>query len=49
MSETSKGMGVGKENSQYGTCWITKNGTNKKIKKEEIDKWYKIGWVKGRK
>ena len=30
MSENKKGSGVGKENSQFGTCWITKNGENKK-------------------
>ena len=49
MSESSKGIGLGRENSQYGTCWITKNGVNKKIKKEKIDKWLNNGWVKGRK
>jgi len=36
MSESSKGMGSGKSNSQYGTCWITDGTKNKKIKKEEI-------------
>jgi hypothetical protein len=34
MSESSKGTGIGETNSQYGTCWITKDGLNKKIKKE---------------
>ena len=41
--------GTGKTNSQYGTCWITMDGTNKKIKKEELDSYLAIGWVKGRK
>ncbi len=49
MSETRKGTGIGKNNSQYGTCWITNNGENKKIKKEEIKRYIKKGWVKGRK
>lgn len=39
---------LGSKNSQYGTCWITKEGVNKKIKKEDLDKWISEGWVKGR-
>ena len=49
MSLSSKGIGLGKSNSQYGTCWITLNNINKKIKKCEIDYYLKIGWLKGRK
>ncbi|CAG7580381.1 MAG: homing endonuclease [uncultured marine phage] len=49
MSESKKGHGKGKSNSQYGTCWITKNGENKKIKKELIDDYITDGWTKGRK
>ena len=49
MSVSSKGQGVGEKNSQYGTCWITKDGTNKKIKKEELEIYLNEGWVKGRK
>jgi hypothetical protein len=49
MSETSKGMGVGETNSQYGTCWITKEGINKKIKKEDLETYQLDGWLKGRK
>ena len=49
MSESSKGMGVGESNSQYGTCWITKDGVNKKIKKEDLEIYLNEGWVKGRK
>ena len=49
MSESSKGVGEGETNSQYGTCWITKEGSNTKIKKEDIDSYLEEGWVKGRK
>jgi hypothetical protein len=49
MSESSKGNGVGESNSQFGTCWITKDGTNKKIKKEGLETYQLDGWVKGRK
>lgn len=49
MSESSKGMGIGKSNSQFGTCWITKYDVNKKIKKEDLDAFIKLGWIKGRK
>jgi hypothetical protein len=38
----------GNGNSQYGTCWITNNKKNKKIKKEEIQDYLNQGWVKGR-
>jgi hypothetical protein len=38
------GKGIGKNNSQYDTCWITNGIENKKIKKEEYclysDNWY---------
>lgn len=48
MSETSKDTGTGETNSQYGTCWIMKDGINKKIKKKEIDFYLSEGWFKGR-
>jgi hypothetical protein len=38
----------GKNSSQYGTCWITNGIENKKIKKEELDKWTSLGYNKGR-
>ena len=47
-SETMKGYGSGSTNSQYGTCWITKDGENKKIKKEDLDLYLAEGWVQGR-
>ncbi len=49
MSESAKGKHIGEKNSQFGTCWITKEGTNKKIKKEDLEGWLNKGWVKGRK
>ncbi len=39
----------GSGNSQFGTCWITKDGYNKKIKKESLDAHLEQGWIKGRK
>lgn len=39
----------GKNNSQYGTCWIKKEKECKKIRKEELKKYLKEGWLKGRK
>jgi len=48
MSESHKGKGTGKNNSQYGSCWITKNNVNKSIKKEELEHYINIGWIKGR-
>jgi hypothetical protein len=45
MSEASKGKGTGKSNSQYGTCWVTKDGLNKKIKKEDLPNWIDKGLI----
>jgi hypothetical protein len=44
------GRGKGSKNSQFGTCWIyhSKLG-NKKISKEELDKYLSLGYNKGRK
>jgi hypothetical protein len=49
ISEKMKNTGIGELNSQYGTCWITKDGTNKKIKKEDLETYLNEGWVQGRK
>lgn len=49
ISNSMKGKGSDILNSQYGTCWIMKGELNKKIKKEELDKWIEEGWIKGRK
>ena len=48
LSEVKKGTGVGVKNSQYGTCWITKNNEDKKIKKIDINSYLNDGWVRGR-
>jgi hypothetical protein len=49
ISESMKCKGSGEANSQYGTCWITKDGLNKKIKKEDLETYLLDGWLKGRK
>lgn len=46
MSESSKGMGKGENNSQFGKCWITNEIENKKIMKGEL---IPDGWRLGRK
>ena len=46
MKSQHKGTGIGKDNSQYGTCWITNGEQNKKIKKIET---IPDGWKRGRK
>jgi hypothetical protein len=43
-----KSKNAGEKNSQYGTCWITNGQENKKIKKEELDKFIELGYYKGR-
>ena len=49
MSNAKKGKGTGSNNSQFGTCWITRNSENKKIKKTELEEYIRLGWNKGRK
>jgi hypothetical protein len=48
MSEVKKGKYDGIKNPSYGTCWVTKNGINKKIKKEDYKDYLNNGWMKGR-
>lgn len=48
MSESKKNKNTGNNNSQYGTCWISKDGKNIKIKKSELKEWLGNGWIKGR-
>lgn len=47
MSESAKKR-TREQNSQYGTCWVTKLGESKKIKKYDIDQYISEGWSKGR-
>jgi len=50
MGEIKRGNGVGENNSQYNTCWITNNVENKKIKKKDISKYVNdtLNWKLGR-
>ena len=44
MSEAKKGTGKGSKNSQFGSCWITNEVDNKKIKRgDEIPKGWRLG------
>jgi hypothetical protein len=49
MSESSKGMCTGEKNGSFGTCWITRDNENKKIKRDELESFILQGWSKGRK
>jgi len=46
MKTSSKGVGIGENNSQFNTCWITNGIISKKINKSEE---LPIGWRFGRK
>jgi hypothetical protein len=44
------GRGKAEKNSQFGTCWITHSKFgNKKINKNDLDKFLTLGYTKGRK
>ena len=44
------GRGKAEKNSQFGTCWITHSKLgNKKINKNDLDKFLTLGYTKGRK
>lgn len=44
MSDSSKGKGKGKTNSQYGSCWITNEKENRKIKRgDSIPEGFRLG------
>jgi len=51
MSKSRRGKKMGEENSQYGKCWFYNDllGLNKRIKKDEIEKYISEGWHKGMK
>ena len=46
---STMGHQQGAKNSQYNTCWITKDYVNRKIKKADIDFFVSAGWALGRK
>lgn len=39
----------GEKNSNYGNCWITKDGQSKTVKKDDLNLWLDQGWKIGRK
>lgn len=39
---------TGSGNSQFGTCWVTKDGINRKVQRTEISTVKELGWVAGR-
>jgi hypothetical protein len=41
--------GLGEKNSQFGTCWVTKDSKPMKIKKEQLDEYLANGYSRGRK
>ena len=46
MKTVAQGRGKGEDNSQYGTCWITNQLQNKKIKKSHtIPEGWKLGRI----
>jgi hypothetical protein len=49
LSNSMKGKYDGDKNPSYGTCWITKEDSNKKIKVELLVEYESNGWCKGRK
>lgn len=50
MKETFKEINhqQGEKNSHFNTIWITKDSESKSIKKEELQKYLDLGWIKGR-
>jgi hypothetical protein len=38
----------GEKNSQFGTCWVTKDSKPMKIKKEQLDEYLANGYSRGR-
>lgn len=49
MRASHAGQQAGKRNSQFGTCWVTKNGIHSKIKLTDLSAAISNGWRKGRK
>lgn len=49
MCKVMKGKQSGSKNSQFGSCWITKDLISKKIKIENLQEFLNSGWERGRK
>ena len=50
--ETKRQMsiaGSGEKNSQFGTCWVTRDSKSMKIKKEQLGEYLANGYSRGRK
>lgn len=45
----ANGHSQGEKNSQFGTCWVTRDGKNFKIKKDNLDQYLAEGFIRGRK
>ena len=48
ITKMQKSKNVGEKNSQFGTIWIHNRHESKKIRKEEFDYWYSLGYTRGR-
>lgn len=48
LSKKMLGKGIAENNSQFGTCWVTKNNINKKIKLTILNEYLNSGWKRGR-
>lgn len=49
MKLSHRGKHDGAKNSQFGTCWVTKDSVVKKIKYSELAQFVSDGWTRGRK
>ena len=48
ISDSKQGSGIGKKNSQFGTCWIVNEVESKKIQLVELESYLTSGWKRGR-
>jgi group I intron endonuclease len=49
LSKKKKGTGIGPNNSQFGTIWMTNHEKNVKVCDVEVEDYVKLGFVRGRK
>jgi hypothetical protein len=48
LSELKKGVYDGEKNPSFGTCWVVRDGTERKIPKTDLSTHLDEGWVPGR-
>lgn len=48
MSESRKNIILNIKHGSIGSCWIMNKQESKKIKKEELEHYISLGWIKGR-